>query len=540
MQTEHKNAVLLLVIMITTIAVLVAVQVFHKPSEPNLALEKLRISYSTGHKPSVDHTKFDVLKGPFKTPQEITRTCMTCHTETHNEVMASSHWNWDRIGYIEGRGLAAIGKKNVLNNYCIGVGGNELACASCHTGFGLTSVKDFDFSKAENVDCMSCHDNSGQYNKGTSMAGIPPAGVDLVKAARSVGKPMVENCGSCHFYGGGGNNVKHGDLDDALYTATRELDVHLAKDGLALSCVSCHTADNHLIKGQLYSVSSANVNRALCSDCHSSTPHLDPMQNLHSSKVSCQTCHIPTYAKANPTKMSWNWSDAGHLKDGKPFTLDDAHGEHSYMSQKGSFVWATNVTPEYVWFNGKADHYLLGDKIDTASGPVQINRLLGSHADPESQIVPVKVHRGDQIFDKNLLTLIQPKLYSSASGDSAFWKQFDWNLAAEKGMDEIGLEYSGEYGFVRTEMYWPINHMVAPASQALTCESCHTRNNGRLASLTDFYLPGRDRNEPLDKAGNWILLFSIAGIVIHGTLRVRLYLRTEKNLEMQHHGEHQS
>ena len=39
--------------------------------------------------------------------------------------------------------------------------------------------------------------------------------VDLRLAAVSVGRPTITNCGSCHFYGGGGNNVKHGDLEEA-------------------------------------------------------------------------------------------------------------------------------------------------------------------------------------------------------------------------------------------------------------------------------------------------------------------------------------
>ncbi len=38
--------------------------------------------------------------------------------------------------------------------------------------------------------------------------------------------PDRTNCGSCHFNGGGGNNVKHGDLDESLYNPTETTDVH--------------------------------------------------------------------------------------------------------------------------------------------------------------------------------------------------------------------------------------------------------------------------------------------------------------------------
>jgi hypothetical protein len=41
------------------------------------------------------------------------------------------------------------------------------------------------------------------------------------------------------------------------------------------------------------------------------------------------------------------------------------------------------------------------------------------------------------------------------------------------GSQATGLPYSGTYGFVATDMYWPITHMVAPKEQALQCTDCH-------------------------------------------------------------------
>ena len=46
-------------------------------------------------------------------------------------------------------------------------------------------------------------------------------------------------------------------------------------------------------------------------------------------------------------------------------------------------------------------------------------------------------------------------------------------------MEVTGLEFSGEYGFAPTEMYWRINHMVVPADQALRCLDCHG-DKGRM------------------------------------------------------------
>ncbi len=52
--------------------------------------------------------------------------------------------------------------------------------------------------------------------------------LDLNKIAQSVGKPKRTNCGVCHFFGGGGNNVKHGDLEMAMFEPTKEIDIHMA------------------------------------------------------------------------------------------------------------------------------------------------------------------------------------------------------------------------------------------------------------------------------------------------------------------------
>ncbi|HEY0866095.1 MAG TPA: cytochrome C, partial [Fimbriimonas sp.] len=204
---------------------------------------------------------------------------------------------------------------------------------------------------------------------------------------------------------------------------------------------------------------------------------------------------------------------------GKPYEEKAPDGTDSYMSIKGSFLWGKNLKPEYVWFNGNAKHYILGDKIDP-SGLVQINTLLGSYDDEDSKIVPVKVHRANQIYDTEHLTLIQPKTFSSKPGDGGYWKEFDWNKAAAEGMKAVNLPYSGKYGFVRTEMTWPINHMVGTKDKTVACGECHTRDNGRMAKLQGFYMPGRDRNEPIEGLGRLLLLATLLGAFAHGGSRL--------------------
>lgn len=492
------------------------------------ALEELHEKYTEKHKVSVDHTKLEVLNKDFNTPQEVTLACLTCHTENHKEVMNNNHWNWEREDFIKTRGAVYYGKKNAINNFCIGIGGSEKSCNRCHIGYGWDNAE-FDFSDSSNIDCMACHAQNSVYFKGKNMAGYPDSSVVLKDAAKSVGPPTRANCGSCHFFSGGGNNVKHGDLEKSLFTAGRDVDVHMGLDGLGMECVECHTAENHNIKGKMYSVSSSNVNRLQCRDCHTAMPHEEDILNEHTVKVACQTCHIPTYSKVNKTNTYWDWSTAGKLKDGKPFIEEDEEHNHTYMSIKGSFVWEKNLTPEYVWFNGTADHYVPCDKVDTTK-VIKLNKLFGSYHDKDSRIIPVKIHRAKQIYDSEQKRIIQPKLFSDTKEEGGYWKLFDWKTASKLGMlynrDRMGIKhpddscFSGNFTFVKTEMYWPINHMVSTADKSVSCSECHTPNNGRLASLSGFYMPGRDRNAIIDTLGLILIILSLIGVSVHGAIRL--------------------
>ena len=511
----------LAIIIITAISVMKS-DIYYPPK-----VVDLKEKYSAAEKPTVDHSKFAILDQHFDKPQDVTEACVTCHNTRDQEIMQSSHWNWERPEYIEGRGIVYLGKKNAVNNFCIGTQTNEQACAKCHIGFGM-SEEGFTFTDKANIDCMVCHDNSGTYIKAQNKSGYPDPALNLNEIAQHIGKPTRDNCGVCHFFGGGGNNVKHGDLEMSMFTPDRSIDVHMAVEGANLICVDCHTTENHQMKGKIYSLSSMNVNRSTCEQCHTETPHEDNILNEHTIKVACQTCHIPAYAKANSTKMYWDWSTAGKLKDGKPYTEEDSLGNHTYMSIKGSFEWGNNLTPDYVWFNGTADHYLLGDEIKDTTKPLVLNQLHGAYGDFNSKIIPVKIHKAKQIYDPVNKLLIQPHLLDEKKGEGAYWVDFNWNEASEYGMSRIGLPYSGEYDFIETEMYWPINHMVAPKEESLSCESCHSRENSRLANLTDFYMPGRDYNSYVEFFGKLIIILTLLGVLTHGAIRVFIAKKNNK------------
>lgn len=519
---------------------------------------------------TADHSKFPELQRNFAKPEDVTKTCLSCHTEAGTEIMATSHWNWNRItkhmpGY-EGEEIE-IGKTNVVNNFCVGIQSNEPRCTSCHIGYGWKD-KSFDFTNETKIDCLVCHEQTGTYKKFPTGAGYPVKERKMFKGnkkwydvpdyaaiAQSVGQPTRNNCGTCHFKGGGGDGVKHGALDSALTKPKKHLDVHMGMDGANMVCVDCHIAPEHDIKGQLYSVSVENKDRVSCERCHTSKPHtsklfveqhegrvkgkyLDlllerpaPEDNAyhrrldkHAEKVACQTCHIPNYGTGKPTKVWWDWSKAGKLDEkGKPIVKKDEDGHVLYHGKKGEFRYAHDAMPEYRWFTGEVSHIRFGDKIDPENAPIQVNEIFGVCGKPEAKIWPIKIMRGKQIYDPVNKTFIQPKLFGK-KGTGAFWAEFDWAKSAEAGMKYAGLPYSGKFDFIETEMFWPLTHLVVPKEQSLKCEDCHTRKSyeegGRLANLESCWLPGRDYNKFLDIIGILLVVGSLGGVFVHGTLRV--------------------
>jgi hypothetical protein len=86
-----------------------------------------------------------------------------------------------------------------------------------------------------------CHDNTETYVKASEMGGAPEMSLDFTNIAQHVGKPKRSNCGVCHFLGGGGNNVKHGDLEIAMFEPTRDIDVHMGIEGVNMQCVHAIT-----------------------------------------------------------------------------------------------------------------------------------------------------------------------------------------------------------------------------------------------------------------------------------------------------------
>ncbi|MCP4694879.1 MAG: tetrathionate reductase family octaheme c-type cytochrome [Desulfobacterales bacterium] len=479
---------------------------------------------------TTDHSRLKPLQQIFTSGPQVTRACVSCHSEAEVQFHQTIHWTWmaSEKGDAKKRGKAG----NSLNNFCLSTNATaDKGCLSCHPGWD---------KKREKVNCLVCHGQEDinweeafeDYNafameddeESKELAAEIQASIQA--AVKAVGPPGRKNCGSCHFYGGGGDGVKHGDLDSSLTKPNKTLDVHMDVDGQNFDCVRCHTTRLHDIAGRVYTAPASTHRKSLveddltakitCESCHGATPHkAGSKANDHTDKVACQTCHIPEYARVNPTKMSWDWSHSGKTKDGKPYKTKGPYGKYEYLSIKGQMRWEKNLIPDYYWFNGSIDSLTAADSIDP-SQTVKLSHPAGDLSDPDARIFPFKVHRGVQPYDKIHNTLLTPLL----SGPDGYWKHLDWQRALSIGSEALGLPYSGQFDFVESTYVFPITHMVAPRDSVVDCKECHVRKGSRLANLAGFYMPGRDGAGILDALGWIMVLGSLIGVSLHGLTRI--------------------
>ena len=512
-------------------------------ADMNFRLDKVveQPTKRTDSNSTADHTKFEDLKVAFSSGPEVTKACLKCHTEAGQQFMKNIHWTWTYENKKTGQ---LLGKKHLVNTFCTNSRGNEGMCAQCHAGYGWKD-ETFDFSNQNNVDCVVCHDRTGTYyktpptkgNKSCSVMFEGKQPIQWSKVAQSVGLPARENCGGCHFYGGGGDGVKHGDLDSSLIHPDKKLDVHMDEAGPNFACTQCHVTKKHVWTGSRYDVIAKDTEGtgkpgerrdvATCESCHSATPHpVNSLANIklndHVDRVACQTCHIPTIARGGvATKTDWDWRTAGKTKNGEGYkekNYTQGNGEHraTYKSIKGNFKYGENLVPHYGWFDGQMIYTTIDTAFDPSYGPVDINRYIGSADDEHSRIWPFKQMHTFQPYDKGYNTLVYMHLWGDDK--DAYWGNYDFGNAIRVGMEKNNLPYSGEYGFVETYSYWPITHMVAPKEDALTCDECHVKE-GRLKDLEGFYLPGSGSNHWLDNIGLLAVAGTLFGVLGHGLIR---------------------
>ncbi len=486
---------------------------------------------------TANHAKFSILHQTFETGEQVTQACLACHVEAEAQLKKTIHWTWlspyDETGETGKAGYS-------VNNFCVSANKMEDAeCSNCHIGWN---------GKQSSVNCLKCHSQKDVHwhdifhdYKSFKESGDAEIADDLQKtiqeAVQTVGLPLRRNCGACHFNGGGGEAVKHGDLDNTLVNPRKELDVHMGFDSQNFRCTRCHTTIAHQIAGRVYStpasvhrqslVDDDLVPKIMCESCHTAKPHQnDHKANDHTDKVACQACHIPQFAREHPTEMWWDWSQAGKTKDGMHYQEKGEFDRFVYKSHKGEFKWARNVVPEYLWYNGSIRTLTLKDKINPTDVPVRVSWPVGSRDDKNSRIFPFKIHGGKQPYDKKNNNLLAPLLSEEVNG---YWKTLDWADSITRGMAIMNIQYSGEMGFVETAYVYPTTHTVIPKNSALECTACHRLAHGRLANLAGFYMPGRDHFRIIDLGGWGIALASLSLVFIHALGRIFSNIRKKES-----------
>ncbi len=432
-----------------------------------------------------------LVDGPIPAHNTITAyngpsTCISCHQEEANDMLSSVHMKWagptpdltNTNGEELGKGVGGI------NTFCTYAVSSKGACYSCHVRADGNAPHP---PEAADVDCLMCHsdtyqrktvedpnnsvtvtnvlkqvktyifgkqDAQGNYTTVPDYAKMP-AGTTMVNLARTVHLPTNQSCLRCHATAGGGDWVKRGDMGVNSKDATVDQDVHLSKAGANLTCVSCHASANHKIGGRGIDLRATEAPNPTCQSCHTAAPHSNTTLNRHAQgQVSCQTCHIQTYAKGGATEMSRDWRVPVWNR--------------AFCSGQGGFVGEevkqANVKPEYAWFDGTSNVYNVGETIKAdAQGIYPMAKANGAPFDGKSKIVPIKRH----------FTIMPLHESGQIIPPAIMWMFMTGNFdtAVEEGMKDQGM--TGNYTLVEADAEMLITHGVDPKSEAPSCTSCH-------------------------------------------------------------------
>jgi hypothetical protein len=417
---------------------------------------------------------------------EGSKSCLDCHFDTveHDEVrevINSVHYQWkgnasETVGLTD----AVAGKMDGINDFCIypninwigmldTVYGEKAAggCAKCHVGLGAKPRNDVSPVQAqlENVDCLVCH--SDYYERTVdevdgSYRFVPNTNkmtVDPLTAARNVGDPSDDNCLDCHISAGGGKNFKRGDIEEGHRTPAFDFDIHMApvaEGGAGKRCIDCHKVTAHRFAGRgsdLRPRESPTEISCSTAACHPSFLHGTEYLDNHLDKVNCTVCHIPYFAKVNPTDMERNWSEPGELV--KATGLYEPHNIRQSM-----------VIPEYLFFNGTSYFYQFGSAaVAGANGRVLMSGPMGGIDDAGSKLYAFKHHIGHQPIDPITNYLLPLKI-------GKFFETGQIDEAVQLGVQAVGWSYNG-HSFAVTERYMGLYHEVSPKEEALACGDCH-------------------------------------------------------------------
>ncbi|MBI1736212.1 MAG: hypothetical protein HYR51_13650 [Candidatus Rokubacteria bacterium] len=404
---------------------------------------------------------------------EGTNTCLACHDAQARAVHASVHYQWKADApNITNAGGKALGKINMSNDFCtnptvswIAILKNDAGkviangCSKCHTGLGLKPAAEPVAAQLENIDCLVCHSPTYRREVVPKDGGLrwQPVALDkpdtMLTIAQNPIRPTNEMCLRCHVGSGGGINFKRGDLETAHVRASREFDVHM---GSGMQCIQCHEFRDHKLIGSGTQMGGADRpgEQPRCESCHKGRIHANAALNRHTASVACTTCHIPTFARHDPTDMRRDWSRSVPVE-----------GEGRF---EPAIDFKKNVRPVYAWWNGTAIAGLLDTPVKVeANGKVSLFKPLGSIADPGARIHPFKYHEAKLPIDNEtkLMIPIAVGMVFRAGNNAA---------AVKAGAKTYFGKDVTDVGWIETERYMGLFHEVVPKKDALACNACHS------------------------------------------------------------------
>ena len=108
-------------LIIPIILVFIVIVKYNHLDNRNIIISKIYKADKT-----VDHSKFEILQQEFESPQDLTVACLSCHNKRGEEFMKTSHWNFTSVDTLSNGKVVHLGKKNVINNFCVGINSNEM------------------------------------------------------------------------------------------------------------------------------------------------------------------------------------------------------------------------------------------------------------------------------------------------------------------------------------------------------------------------------------------------------------------------------
>ncbi len=461
--------------------------------------------------------------GGYKGPE----ACYACHQKEYEEVSKSYHVHQGRItkdGKIahDPKDAVDMGMYNrwysLSNTDRVKTPETQwrlmeaVYCAQCHPGGGVLKPLGMD------VDCLICHQQTGY--KGGKGLGKAPAGMDsegliiqsngarmaeLMMAGADaggdlgkldlshisakamdgvelrVGKPTPDNCNFCHWKSDSKRGTHYGLFKGA------STDVHFSE---GMSCQECHVTEKHQIgKGKIVdNAGSPELRDTMqsCTDCHGEEPHegenADDL-NMHMEKIACETCHIP---KTSPGTVKVNWllgMDMPKMMKlyhwmmpvAKILGMADPEKMNKQMDNMIGCYKTKNLSgfkPVYTWYNRET----ICTEIPHPSGSIN---------DPNSRITPFNVIT-ISLFDDGTT----PEVVENPDGPATGYPVPRTFVARAGGkgkknttLAQMRVWDNGRYKSAiirKTPQYFNLYHSIAPAAEALKCNDCHTKDQGRL------------------------------------------------------------